>query len=201
MNPERTAYYDAEAEVYDESRGGVQRARAAAEAVARLVSPPGRLVDVAGGTGIVTAELAATGFDVLVTDVSAGMLAVATGRLPGREIVATADRLPLADAAVDVVTMVWLLHLLPIPVADAALAEAARVLRPGGHLVATVDKDLAHGRVRRTGADAADRVAHVARRHGLQFVGQESFSGRSKWRSATGGDPVFPVAAYRRAPR
>lgn len=186
--------------MYDESRGGVERARAAAEAVTRLVPTRGRLVDVAGGTGIVTAELAACGFDVLVTDLSRGMLAVAAGRLPGRTAVAAADRLPLGDASVDVVTMVWLLHLLPIPVADAALAEAARVLRPGGHLVTTVDKDLAHGRVRRTGADAADRVALVGRRRGLQFVGQESFGGHSRWRSATGGDPVFPLAAYRSAP-
>lgn len=195
---ERTAYYDAEAGVYDETRGGVERARAAAEAVTALVPAGGRLLDVAGGTGIVSAELAARGFDVVVTDLSHGMLTVAAGRLPGREVVASADRLPVADASVDVVTVVWLLHLLPIPVADRVLAETARVLRPGGHLVTTVDKDLAHRRVRRTGADAADRVAQVAHRLGLQFVGQDSFRGRSKWGSTDGGDPVFPIAAYRR---
>ena len=195
---ERTAYYDAEAGVYDETRGGVERARSAAEAVTALGPPGGRLLDVAGGTGIVSAELAARGFDVVVTDLSHGMLAVAAGRLPGREVAASADRLPVADASVDVVTVVWLLHLLPIPVADRVLAESARVLRPGGHVVTTVDKDLAHRRVRRTGADAADRVAQVAHRLGLQFVGQDSFRGRSKWGSTDGGDPVFPVAAYRR---
>lgn len=62
----------------------------------------------------------------------------------------------------------------------------------------TVDKNLAHGRLRRTGADAADRVASVAARHGLHLVGQESFSGRSTWGSASEGDPVFPLAAYRK---
>jgi septum formation protein len=67
-NPDRTAYYDAEAAVYDETRGGGDRARAAAAAVASLVSPPGRLLDVAGGTGSVSAELAALGWDVTVTD-------------------------------------------------------------------------------------------------------------------------------------
>lgn len=199
MSSERTAYYDAEAGVYDETRGGVARARAAAETIAGLVPATGRLLDVAGGTGIVSAELAAQGFDVVVTDVSRGMLGIAAQRLPGRVAVATADRLPVADGSVDVVTMVWLLHLLPAPVADAVLAEAARVVRPGGHVVTTVDKDLAHGRVRRTGADAADRVALVARRLGLQFTGQDSFSGRSTWGSARGGDPVFPVACYRRS--
>lgn len=198
MTRERTAYYDAEAGVYDETRGGVERARAAARAATALVPASGRLLDVGGGTGIVSAELAAHGFDVVVTDLSPGMLAVAAGRLPGRVVVASADRLPVADGSVDVVTLVWLLHLLPIPVADAVLAEAARVVRPGGHVLTTVDKELAHGRVRRTGADAADRVAHVARRNGLGFVGQEAFTGRSRWGSATAGDPVFPLAAYRK---
>jgi ubiquinone/menaquinone biosynthesis C-methylase UbiE len=199
VNPERTAYYDAEAGVYDESRGGRDRAAAAAEAITALVPPGGVALDVAGGTGIVSAELARRGFEVVVADLSPGMLALARARLPGRAFVASADRLPVRDESVDVVVMVWLLHLLTIPVADQVLAEAARVLRPGGHVVSTVDKDLAHGRVRRTGADAADRVALVAARNGLHLVGQESFTGRSRWGSARGGDPVFPLAAYRKA--
>jgi ubiquinone/menaquinone biosynthesis C-methylase UbiE len=197
VSSERTAYYDAEATVYDDSRGGQARACAAAEAVLDLVPAEGRLLDVAGGTGIVSAELARHGFDVWVTDLSHGMLTVAAGRLPGRVVVASADRLPWPDASVDVVTSVWLLHLLPVAVADAVIAEAARVLRPGGHLATTVDKDLAHGRVRRTGADAADRVAAVAGRNGLAFVGQTSFSATTRWQSAEGGQ-VFPVVGLRK---
>lgn len=199
MTPESSAYYDAEAEVYDESRGGEDRARAAAEAITRLVPASGRLLDIAGGTGIVSGELAARGFDVFVSDLSRGMLTVAARRLPGRVLVASADRLPVLTGSCEVVAMVWLLHLLPIPVADAVLAEAARVVRSGGHVVTTVDKDLAHGRVRRTGSDAGERVTARAARLGLQWVGQESFSGRSRWGSATGADPVFPVAAFRKA--
>jgi ubiquinone/menaquinone biosynthesis C-methylase UbiE len=197
VSSERTAYYDAEATVYDDSRGGHERACAAAEAVLDLVPAEGRLLDVAGGTGIVSAELARHGFDVWVTDLSHGMLTVAAGRLAGRVVVAPADRLPWPDASVDVVTSVWLLHLLPVAVADAVIAEAARVLRPGGHLATTVDKDLAHGRVRRTGADAADRVAAVAARNGLAFVGQTSFSAATRWQSAEGGQ-VFPVVGLRK---
>jgi septum formation protein len=191
--------YDAEAGVYDETRGGLERARAAADALCSLVPPGGRLLDVAGGTGIVSAELADRGFDVLVTDLSPGMLALAGERLPGRAAVASADRLPVRTGSCEVVTMVWLLHLLPIPVADRVLAEAVRVLRPGGHLVTTVDKDLAHGRRRRTDADAADRVAATVQRLGLAFIGQDSFSGRTRWRSSSDGDPVFSLAAYRRS--
>jgi ubiquinone/menaquinone biosynthesis C-methylase UbiE len=192
-------YYDAEAPAYDESRGGQARGRAAATAVAELVSPGGRLLDVAGGTGIVSVELARLGWSVLVVDGSPGMLALAGTRLPGRVAAGHADRLPVADASVEVVTMVWLLHLLDVPTADRVLAEAARVLRPGGHLVTTVDKALAHGKVRRRPSDHGERVEQVARRLGLGLVAGTSFRGRSVWGSRDGGDPVFPLLAFRKS--
>ena len=191
------SYYDAEAPVYDDTRGGVPRARAAADAIAALVPAGGRAVDVAGGTGIVSAELARLGFDVLVADLSVGMLALAAERLPGRVFASSADRLALRAGSVDLVAAIWLLHLLPIDVADRVIGEASRVLGPGGHLVTTVDKDLAHGRVRRTNADHADRVAGVAGRHGLGFVGAASFEGSTRWASADGGQ-VFAVSAFRK---
>ncbi|QNN52149.1 class I SAM-dependent methyltransferase [Nocardioides mesophilus] len=191
-------YYDAEAADYDESRGGRARARAAAAAVVELVPPGGTLLDVAGGTGIVSSELSDLGWSVLVLDGSHGMLRVAADRLPGRQLQAVADRMPVRDGSVDVVTVVWLLHLLDVPTADRVLAEAARVLRPGGHLVTTVDKSLAHGRVPKRPSDNRERVDLVARRLGLGLVGGTSFSGRSDWGSATSGDPVFPVVGYRK---
>lgn len=195
-----TSYYDAEAAAYDETRGGIPRARAAAEAVAMLVPVRGSALDVAGGTGIVSAELARLGYSVLVVDLSVGMLSVAAGRLPGRVLASSAERLAIRSATVDLVTMVWLLHLLPIPLADRVITEAARVLRPGGHLVTTVDKDLAHGRPRRTNADHAERVAAVAGRHGLTFAGQTSFVGRTKWAPAESrAEQMFPLVALRRS--
>lgn len=192
------SYYDAEARVYDDSRGGRARGRAAAAAVAELVPAGGVLLDVAGGTGVVSVELAGLGWSVVVLDASLGMLEIAAGRLPGRVCAAAGDRLPVADASVDVVTMIWLLHLLDVPTADRMVAEAARVLRPGGHLVTTVDKDLAHGKVRRRRSDHRERVELRARGLGLAFVGATSFAGRSAWGSATGGDPVFPLMALRK---
>ncbi|CAN5586619.1 hypothetical protein BH10ACT10_BH10ACT10_27170 [soil metagenome] len=191
-----STYYDTEADRYDASRGGPARAEAAAVAIAALV-PPGRLLDVAGGTGIVSAELARRGFEVLVADLSPGMLRLAAARLPGRTLVASGDCLPVAAASVDVLTTIWLLHLLPVATADAVLAEAARVLRPGGHLVTTVDKRQAHGH---DGAesDDADRVRRTAALLGLEESGRTTFSGPSAWGSATEGDPVFPLLAFRR---
>lgn len=190
-----SSYYDAEAPAYDQSRGGRPRAQAAARAVAALVPVGGLVIDVAGGTGIVSAELAGLGFSVLVTDLSAGMLQVAARRLPGRVAACSADQLPLRSGSVDLVTTIWLLHLLPIPVADEVVAEASRVLRPGGRFVTTVDKDLAHGRVRRTDADRGERIAAVAARNGLGFTGSTSFAGETRWSSAEAGQ-VFGVSAF-----
>lgn len=189
--------YDDEAEDYDATRGGQERARAAAGAVAELVTTRGTALDVAGGTGSVSAELARLGWSVLVSDASAGMLGVAQRRLPGRALRATATRLPVRTASVDLVTTIWLLHLLSVADADRVLAEAARVLRPGGAFVTTVDKDLAHGRVRRTNGDHRERVELAARRLGLAATGSTVFEATTQWASGPAGQR-FPVAAFRR---
>jgi SAM-dependent methyltransferase len=183
--------YDGEARLYDASRGGEARAAAAAEAVERLLPTGARtLVDVACGTGIVTRRLRAPGRTVLGADRSPGMLAMASGRLPNAVVTGDATRLPLRPGSVDAVVLIWLLHLLP----DAAplLAEAARVLRPGGVLITTVDKAAA---AFRTGGDVAalvapllrtyegtptdrfDSVTELAARHGLRPAGDTAFSG------------------------
>lgn len=191
------ARYDAAADTYDATRGGEARAAAAAAEVDRLAPGPGLLVDVAGGTGSVGAALAARGREVLVADLSSGMLRHAAGRLPGRIVRADARHLPLRDASATVVSLVWLLHLLAQPDADAVLAEAVRVLRPGGVLVTTVDKDLAHGTTHRTGADAADRVKAVCAGLGLVPSGSGRVHGETRWRQTGAG---WRVEAFRRAP-
>lgn len=193
-----TRYYDAAAGVYDESRGGQDRARVAAAAIASLVPDGGRCLDVAGGTGIVSIELAAQGRSVFVLDLSAGMLGVAAERLPGRVLQASATQLPITDRSVDLVTVIWMLNVVPAATVDAVLAESARVLAPGGHFVATVDKELAHSRVQTHDNDADERVTAVLADHGLERVGGTTFSAPSPWGSSTTDDPVFRLAAFRR---
>jgi demethylmenaquinone methyltransferase/2-methoxy-6-polyprenyl-1,4-benzoquinol methylase len=89
-------------------------------------------VDVACGTGALSAELAALAPDALVVgfDFSQEMLHHAG---PGRYAVGDAIRLPLRDASVDVVTIAFGLRNLPEP--GEGLLEFRRVLRPGGRLV------------------------------------------------------------------
>ncbi len=185
--------YERAAATYDETRGGVARAEAAADAVAPLL-PPGRCLDVGGGTGLVALGLLRRGVDVVVIDRSTAMLALAARRLPGRCVRADASRLPVASSSVDAVLTMWLLHLLDD--ARPVLDEAARVLRPGGRLVTTVDKAAAHGyRDERPTDREADVVAH-ARSVGLEPTGRASYVGHGQGRGG-GPDPVYPVLALR----
>lgn len=191
-------YYDEIATDYDESRGGRERAQAAAAAVGSLAGPPGLCLDVAGGTGIVSAELAAAGWSVVVLDQSIGMLHEAGRRLPGRAVQASATRLPVQDHRLDLVTVIWMLNLVSVETADAVIAESARVLRPGGRLVVTVDKELAHAATTAVVSDADQRVADVASAVGLDRAGQASFTAPSPWGSARDGDPEFRLSCFRR---
>ncbi|MFF4501782.1 methyltransferase domain-containing protein [Streptomyces sp. NPDC001401] len=190
--------YDKEAAAYDATRGGEPRAEAAADALLGLI-PAGteRLLDVACGTGIVTRRLAAARPATRVTgaDLTYGMARMAAGRLPGSVLLADSRRLPFRDGTFDAVTSVWLLHLLDEPEdVRAVVAECARVLRPGGVYVTTVDKAAAHDvgsdidavlapRPRRPAPDAAPLVESYAAAHRLHPAGQARFPGRGQGRS------------------
>jgi arsenite methyltransferase len=104
--------------------------------------PGGTALDVGSGPGNVTASLAgAAGPDGLAlgVDISEPMLARAVRSEAGSNvgfIRADAQRLPLRDNTVDAVVSLAVLQLIPNPAA--ALAEMARVLRPGGRLAVMV---------------------------------------------------------------
>ncbi|MET9767261.1 class I SAM-dependent methyltransferase [Streptomyces sp. NPDC006415] len=192
--------YDDEAREYDATRGGEPRARAAADAVESLLPQgPCTVLDLACGTGIVTERLLRPERTVVGVDRSPGMLSLAARRLPGGVVRGDGTRLPFASESVDAVVIVWLLHLLEdaVPV----LAEAARVLRPGGVLITTVDKndalfaedsDIAQvtADLRRQyaprAADGSARVLRRAARHGLEPSGRTRFPGTGQGRSPRG---------------
>ena len=89
-----------------------------------------RVLDLAAGTGLLTAPIAAAGHDVVAVDPAAGMLAQLASGLPSVPVLqGTAEAIPLPDADVDVVTAAQAAHWFdPAP----AAAELRRVLRPGG---------------------------------------------------------------------
>jgi ubiquinone/menaquinone biosynthesis C-methylase UbiE len=96
--------------------------------------PAGDAIDAACGTGRYSAFLAERGHIVLGVDSSPEMLAVARARLPRGEFRAgSLDHLPVADSSADLI--VCSLALAHVPALGRAIAEFARVLRTGGHLV------------------------------------------------------------------
>lgn len=95
---------------------------------------PGVVIDAACGTGRTSHQLACRGHQVLGFDVSPGMLAKARTNVPEAEFAeASYTCLPVEDASADhVVCTLALSHLEDL---GQFFAEAARVLKPGGHLV------------------------------------------------------------------
>jgi len=91
------------------------------------------LLDVACGSGELLALARPSGAAVHGIDAAAEMIALARAAVPGADLrVGSLERLPWDDAAFDVVTGFNAFQFAPDIVA--ALAEAARVTRPGGRV-------------------------------------------------------------------
>ncbi|MBW8751828.1 MAG: class I SAM-dependent methyltransferase [Propionibacteriales bacterium] len=116
------------AEAYDRARPSYP-----AEAAAWLVGPKrSAVLELGAGTGKLTELLVAAGHDVVATDPLPEMLGKLRSRVPrARAAVATAERIPVASRSADVVVSAQAFHWFDH---DVALAEIARVLRPGGVL-------------------------------------------------------------------
>ncbi len=112
--------------------------------------PGQHLVDVAGGTGDIALRViervgAERAGPIVVCDLTPEMIAQGRGRtidrglLPGRSpagpywVCADAERLPLPDRSMDAVTIAFGLR--NVTRIERALAEARRVLRPGGRFL------------------------------------------------------------------
>ncbi len=96
--------------------------------------PSGDALDAACGTGRYAEYLAGRGHRVVGVDSSPDMLDRARARVPSGEfLLGDLRRLPLPDNCVDLV--VSGLALSHVPTLGPVMAEFARVLRPGGHLV------------------------------------------------------------------
>ena len=104
---------------------------------------PFALLDVAGGTGDVALQVVATGgagVRATVVDINGEMLGVGRHRAAERAlddvvafIEANAEALPLPARAFDATTIAFGIR--NVPRIEAALAEAYRVLKPGGHFL------------------------------------------------------------------
>jgi ubiquinone/menaquinone biosynthesis C-methylase UbiE len=118
---------------FDQAVDLYERARPSYPAIAvRWMVPAGarQVVDLAAGTGKLTRVLVRWGFETTAVEPLDGMRAELSRQLPGVTALAgTAEAIPLPDASADAVLVGQAWHWFD---EDAAVAEIARVLRPGG---------------------------------------------------------------------
>jgi len=101
----------------------------------------GRLLDAGGGTGRVSSQLRPYVDELILTDVSAGMLRQAHEKDCFEVSMAHAENLPFACGTFDRILVVDALH--HFCNQEQAIADIVRVLKPGGRLVIE-EPDLNH---------------------------------------------------------
>ncbi|HMQ32897.1 MAG TPA: class I SAM-dependent methyltransferase [Chloroflexaceae bacterium] len=96
-----------------------------------------RFLDLGCGTGEFADEFPAGRY--VGVDPSTGYLRFAAGNRPGSYLASAGEALALADGSFDAALVCGVLHHLPDAVARAAMAELARVLRPGATVLVMED--------------------------------------------------------------
>lgn len=114
--------------------------RVKAEAVGRILDRDGpaspKLLDVGCGHGFIHPLLVDLGCEVFGIETASEVLPLARKANPGTDYVAYDGRtLPFARQSFDVVLTICVMHHVPPPQWSAFLAEARRVLRPGGRII------------------------------------------------------------------
>ena len=124
--------FETGSDTYERARPGYPDAAVAHLAGLAGIGPASRVLDLAAGTGKLTRQLQARRARCLAVEPSASMREVFATTVHGVPVVGgTAERIPVVTGAVDAVVVAQAFHWFDAPV---ALAEMARVLRPGGWL-------------------------------------------------------------------
>jgi SAM-dependent methyltransferase len=134
------SFFDAVGPEWDSLRKVFNDEALRSRAVTRLIPPGLRVADIGTGTGILAAELARQGLAVIAVDHSPRMLDAARAKLAAEGLTRVelrageADALPIDDASQDAAFAHMVLHYLPSP--GDAIREMARIVRPGGAVIA-----------------------------------------------------------------
>ena len=136
--------YDRESAAWERGRdepANRELVQRTADELAKVVAPPGPVVDLGCGPGSHALALARRGYDIVGVDGSPRMIKVARTRASRDRVDAKFDvhnvsePLRFADGSLEGVLSILLLQHLPNP--GAFIAEIRRCLRPGGDLLIT----------------------------------------------------------------
>ena len=130
--------FDGAGDAYERGRPSYPAEAIDALVAALGVGPSSVVLDLAAGTGKLTAQLAPLAARVVAVEPIEGMWRRLVGGVPRAEMVAgTAEAIPLADGSVDAATVAQAFHWFR---AEEALTELHRVIRPGGGLAVVWNK-------------------------------------------------------------
>ncbi len=151
-------FFSSAAGQWDRLRGELFGSRSDIMGLLGLIDESWRVGDLGCGTGQLSELMAPFAASVIAVDDSAAMIGAARKRLASFDNVAvragSLEALPIEDATLDVALLFLVLHYVVEP--ELALAEAHRVLKPGGRLI-IVDM-MPHDR-----QDLIDEMGHVWR--------------------------------------
>jgi ubiquinone/menaquinone biosynthesis C-methylase UbiE len=200
--PQQSISFDRAASYYDQTRGfppGEDSAAAAVIAAAGGLTADSRVLEIGVGTGRVALPLSRHVKLYVGVDISPAMMARLRAKQDGEPVAlvqASAVHLPFAPATFDAVVAVHVFHL--IPDWPDALAECARVLKPGGLLLhCWNDRSYSAMTVLR---DAWRQVVpeESEQRPGVSFDYNNTFALDHGWRTA--GAPHVHAYIQQRSP-
>jgi ubiquinone/menaquinone biosynthesis C-methylase UbiE len=135
---QRSGSFDQKARGWDQNTAMLERNRAVAAAMRRLLPPMSRMraLDYGAGTGLLTMELIGDLAEVVAVDTSAGMLEVLREKLAGRGSIAIRNhdlsQAPLEEGPFDLIYSSMTFH--HVEHVDLVLVRFYELLREGGYV-------------------------------------------------------------------